>query len=155
MDWSMFTGVAGLVEFGCFDDKPLPLSSGQRVLREYQLFRSLHVLLAYLTVVGFLLRAVWAFTDSPIKNHKLVKVLPHVVDTLLLVLGVVMAYQLSISPFSGWLFAKLVGLVAYIGFGVLTMRGSTTETKVLGLAGALVSVGYIFAVAFSRNAWPF
>lgn len=119
------------------------------------MLRSVHLMLAYLTVVGFLLRAVWSLTNSPLKNHKLVKVLPHVIDTLLLVLGVVMAYQLSISPFSGWLAAKLVGLLAYIGFGVVTMRGTTTTTKLLGLVGALASVGYIFAVAFSRSAWPF
>ena len=77
------------------------------------------------------------------------------VDTLLLVLGLVMAIQLSLSPFSGWLAAKLVGLLAYIGFGVLTMRGTTIQLKLIGLVGALVSVAYIFAVAFSRAAWPF
>lgn len=119
------------------------------------MLRSVHLMLAYLTVIGFVVRAVWSLTQSPLKNHKLVKILPHVVDTLLLVLGVVLAYQLSISPFAGWLAAKLVGLLAYIGFGVVTMRGSTQGIKLLGLVGALVSVGYIFAVAFSRSAWPF
>ena len=118
------------------------------------MLRSLHVMLAYLTVIGFVLRAVWSLTDSPFKHHKLVKILPHVIDTLLLVIGVVMAYQLSIAPLEGWLAAKLVGLLAYIGFGVVTMRGSTTAIKLLGLVGALVSVGYIFAVAFSRSVWP-
>ena len=111
-------------------------------------------MLAYLTVIGFVLRAVWSLTDSPLKSNKLTKILPHVVDTLLLVLGVVMAYQLSLSPFEGWLAAKLVGLLAYIGFGVVTMRAPGLAAKLLGLVGALVSVGYIFAVAFSRNPWP-
>jgi len=119
------------------------------------MLRSVHLMLAYLTVIGFGLRAVWSLTESPFKNHKLTKILPHVVDTLLLVLGVVMAYQLTISPLEGWLAAKLVGLLAYIGFGVVTMRGSSKATKLLGLVGALVSVGYIFAVAFSRSPWPF
>lgn len=117
--------------------------------------RSIHLALAYLTVVGFVVRAVWALTDSPMRELKLVKILPHVVDTLLLVLGVLMAFQLSLSPVSGWLAAKLVALFAYIGFGVLTMRGPTRQLQLLGLAGALASIGYIFAVAFSRDAWPF
>ena len=117
--------------------------------------RIIHLALAYLTVIGFVVRAIWALTDSPMRQQKLVKILPHVVDTLLLVLGVAMAYQLSLSPFSGWLAAKLVGLLAYIGFGVLTMRGGTRRMQVVGLVGALGSVGYIFAVAFSREPWPF
>ena len=117
--------------------------------------RFIHLALAYLTVLGFVVRAIWALTGSPVREQKLVKILPHVVDTLLLVLGVVMAYQLSMSPFSGWLGAKLVGLLAYIGFGVVTMRGRTRAVQLAGLVGALGSAGYIFAVAFSRNPWPF
>ncbi len=113
-----------------------------------------HIALAYLTVAGFLLRAFWALTASPLREARLVKIAPHVIDTLLLVLGVMLALNLSMSPFSGWLGAKLIGLLAYIGFGVLTMRGGTRPLKLLGLAGALLSVGYIFAVAFTRSPWP-
>ena len=119
------------------------------------MLRSILVFLAYLTVAGFVVRAIWSLSGSGLREQKLVKVLPHVVDTLLLVLGVVMAFQLAISPFEGWLLAKLVGLLAYIGFGVATMRASEPGMKVAGLVGALVSVGYVFLVAFSRSAWPF
>lgn len=117
--------------------------------------RELHVILAYVTVIGFVLRAFWALTNAPIRSHTLVRVAPHVVDTLLLVLGIWMAVQLAISPFEGWLLAKLLGLLCYIGFGVLTMRASAQPLKLVGLVGALLSVGYIFAVAFSKQAFPF
>ena len=117
--------------------------------------KSSHIALAYLTVVGFVVRAIWAFTDSAMRTRKWVKIAPHVIDTLLLVLGVAMAISLSISPLEGWLAAKLVGLVVYIGFGVLTMRAAGIVPKVVGFVGALASVGYIFAVAFARTAWPF
>jgi uncharacterized membrane protein SirB2 len=117
--------------------------------------KTIHLTLAYLTVFGFVLRGIWALTDSAIRSEKWVKIVPHVIDTLLLVLGVAMAINLSISPLEGWLAAKLVGLLAYIGFGVLTMRAARTNMKVVGFVGALASVGYIFAVAFARNPWPF
>ncbi|MCZ6642470.1 MAG: SirB2 family protein [Gammaproteobacteria bacterium] len=111
--------------------------------------------LAYVTVVGFILRGIWVMLDSPIRQQKWVKIAPHVIDTLLLAAGVAMAISLSMSPFSGWLAAKFVGLLSYIGFGVLTMRATNIRLKILGFVGALVSVAYIFAVAMSRQVWPF
>lgn len=119
------------------------------------MLKALHIALAYLTVAGFLIRGIWALTDSPLRQEKWVKIAPHVVDTLLLTLGVIMAIQLSISPFSGWLAAKLLGLLAYIGFGVLTMRAANRTLQLAGFIGALLAVLYIFAVAFSRSPWPF
>ncbi len=119
------------------------------------MLRSIHLMLAYLTVLGFVVRGIWSLIDSPLKNQKWVRIAPHVIDTALLVLGVALAVQLSVSPLEGWLAAKLVGLLAYIGFGVLTMRASSRPLKVAGFAGALASVGYIFAVAFARAPWPF
>lgn len=115
---------------------------------------SIHLMLAYLTVLGFVVRGIWSLIDSPLKNQKWVRVAPHVIDTALLVLGVALAVQLSVSPLEGWLAAKLVGLLAYIGFGVLTMRASTRPLKLVGFVAALASVGYIFAVAFARDPWP-
>ena len=119
------------------------------------MLKTLHVVLAYVTVLGFLVRAGWAFIDSPMRQQKWVRIAPHVIDTGLLVLGIVLAVQLGLSPVSGWLGAKLIGLIAYIGFGVLALRARSPGLRVAGVAGALASVGYIFAVAFSRNPWPF
>jgi uncharacterized membrane protein SirB2 len=119
------------------------------------MLKLLHIVLAYLTVAGFVVRALWAFTDSPMRQQQWVRIAPHVIDTALLVLGVAMALQLGLSPVTGWLGAKLLGLLAYIGFGVLTLRASTTPLRAVGFVGALASVGYIFAVAFSRDPWPF
>ncbi len=119
------------------------------------MLKTIHLALAYVTVVGFILRGIWAIFEVPIRQQKWVKIAPHVVDTMLLAAGITMAISLSISPFSGWLAAKFVGLLGYIGFGVLTMRATNTRLKVFGFVGALVSVAYIFAVAMSRQAWPF
>jgi uncharacterized membrane protein SirB2 len=118
------------------------------------MLKALHVALAYLTVTGFVMRAVWALQGSALREEKWVRIAPHIVDTLLLVLGLVMAYQLSISPLSGWLGAKLLGLLAYIAFGVLTMRASRPPLQMVGLVGALLSVGYIFVVAYTRDPLP-
>jgi uncharacterized membrane protein SirB2 len=119
------------------------------------MLKALHIALAYLTVAGFVVRGIWALTDSPLRREKWVRITPHAVDTLLLAAGVALVFQLGLAPVSGWLGAKLAGLVAYIGFGVLTMRATKRRLQVVGFAGALLAVGYIFAVAFTRQPWPF
>lgn len=119
------------------------------------MLKSFHIMLAYLTVIGFVVRGIWSIVDSPLKQQKWVRIAPHVIDTLLLSLGVVLAIEIGASVFGGWLGAKLLGLLAYIGFGVLAMRAATKPLKIFGFAAALASVGYIFAVAFTRSPNPF
>ncbi len=119
------------------------------------MLKSLHIMLAYLTVLGFTVRGLWAVTDSPLRRQAWVRVVPHVIDTALLVLGVALAVQLGASLADPWLAAKLSALLAYIAFGVLTMRATARGLQLLGFAGALLSVAYIFAVAFTRSPLPF
>ncbi|MDP6375968.1 MAG: SirB2 family protein [Pseudomonadales bacterium] len=116
--------------------------------------KSIHIMLVYATVIGFVIRSIWAFTDNPLRGERWVRTVPHVIDTLLLILGVIMAYQISQSPFSGWLLAKLIGLLAYILFGVLTLRATAAMPRAIGFVGAMTSVGYMFAVAFTRDPLP-
>lgn len=117
--------------------------------------KAFHIALAYLTVASFVIRGVWAIAQSPLRDEKWVRIAPHVIDTLLLSLGVVLAVRLSLSPFSGWLAAKLVGLLVYIGLGVVTMRARSRSVQLAGFVAALLTVLYIFAVAVSRSPWPF
>jgi uncharacterized membrane protein SirB2 len=117
------------------------------------MLKTLHFSLAFLTVAGFVIRAGWAYSAPQMLQQKWVRIAPHVIDSLLLILGVVLAFSLPDGPMQGWLGAKLIALLAYIGFGVMTLRGSGM-TRHLGVVGALVSVGYIFMVAFSRQVWP-
>jgi len=118
------------------------------------MIKVLHFTLAMLTVAGFVIRAGWSFSNSELLQQKWVKIAPHVVDTLLLMLGITLAFSLPEGPWQPWLGAKLLALLGYIGFGVLTMRG-VGATKVLGLSGALLCIAYLFGVAYTQQAWPF
>ncbi|XOV83228.1 MAG: SirB2 family protein [bacterium] len=118
------------------------------------MLKTLHFSLAFLSVAGFVIRAGWSYGGSDLLQEKWVKIAPHVVDTLLLTLGVVLAFSLPEGSAKGWLLAKLIALVAYVGFGVMTLRGRGV-IRHIGLAGALLSVGYIFLVAYSRSPLPF
>ncbi len=122
------------------------------------MLKSMHVMLAYATVVGFILRAFWSLSANQasraLARTKAARVLPHVIDTALLGIGAALAVMAQMPLLEGWLGAKLAGLAAYIGFGVLTLRGRSTALKSIGLVGALLSVGYVLAVAFTRQAAP-
>lgn len=118
------------------------------------MLKSFHVTLAYLTAVGFLLRGLWSVLDSPLRDERWVRVVPHLVDTTLLVLGVTLAVQIGASLADAWLAAKMTALLAYIGFGVLAMRGSTRTLKIFGFCASLLALAYLFLVAYTRSPWP-
>jgi uncharacterized membrane protein SirB2 len=121
-----------------------------------QLIKEFHVALAFITVAGFVTRAALAMAANPLRDTKFVRIAPHVIDTLLLLFGITLAVHLSLSPLTnGWLMAKIVALFAYIGFGVMTMRASSTPLRLVGFVGALASVAYIFAAAYSKQVIPF
>ena len=121
-----------------------------------QLLKELHVAFAYLTVASFVVRGLMSIADSPMRNAKWVRIAPHVIDTFLLLFGVALAVALSLSPLAnGWLMAKIIGLLAYIGFGVMAMRARSRPLKIVGFVLAIASVGYIFAVAYSKQVMPF
>ncbi len=119
------------------------------------MLKSFHITLAYLTVIGFVVRGLWSIIDSPMREQKWVRVMPHIIDTALLGIGVVMVFSIGASFTDGWLAAKMLALLAYIGFGVMTMRAKSKGMKIAGFLLALASVGYLFAVAFSRSPLPF
>lgn len=121
-----------------------------------QLLKELHVALAYITVAGFVIRGLMSLADSPMRNAKWLRIAPQVIDTFLLAFGIALAVTLSLSPLAnGWLMAKIVGLVAYVGFGVMTMRARSRPVKIVAFVAAIGSVGYIFAVAYSKQVMPF
>jgi len=117
--------------------------------------KAFHITLACLTATGFLVRGFWSVLDSPERNARWVRVAPHLVDTALLVLGVLLAVRIGASLTDPWLAAKMTALLAYIGFGVLTMRAPTRRLKIFGFVAALLTLVYLFAVAFTRSPWPF
>lgn len=122
----------------------------------YLVLKHLHVTCVVLSGLGFVLRGIWMLRDSPALKHRLVKVLPHLVDTVLLGSAILMAVASGQYPFvAGWLTAKLFGLLAYIVFGAIALkRGKTKAVRAGFLLLALTAYGYIVSVALTRNPLP-
>ena len=122
----------------------------------YLALKHLHVTCVVLSGLGFALRGWWMLNDSPWLKARLAKVVPHVVDTVLLGSALVMAWQSAQYPFvQGWLTAKFFGLLAYIVCGTMALKRARTKgRRVLFLVLALLAYAYIVSVALTRNPLP-
>jgi len=94
--------------------------------------------------------------ESPLLQVRLVKVLPHVNDALLILSAMGVAYLADLYPWEQpWMAAKLVALVAYILIGTVALkRGSTKAIRVMAWVLALAIFTYIVMVAMTHSPLP-
>lgn len=119
----------------------------------YIAFKHLHIACVILSGLGFLLRGILMLRDSPWLQARWLRIVPHVVDTLLFTAAVVLVVMSEQYPFvEPWLTAKVLGLIAYIILGSLTLKAGRGKTLrvVCGLL-AVLTFAYIVAVAMTRN----
>ena len=121
----------------------------------YLILKHLHVTCVVLSGLGFALRGWWMLNDSPRLKARLTRVVPHVVDTLLLGSALLMAWLSGQYPFAqGWLTAKFFGLLIYILCGTMALkRGKTKAQRSLFLVLAITAYAYIVGVALTRSPW--
>ena len=119
----------------------------------YFAIKNLHVTCVVLSATGFLLRGLWMITGSPLLQHRLTRVFPHIVDSLLLLSAIALAVMIQQYPFSaGWVTAKVFGLLAYILLGTVALkRGRTLGMRVVAFVAALLVYAWIVSVALTKN----
>jgi uncharacterized membrane protein SirB2 len=123
----------------------------------YLILKHLHVGCVVLSGAGFLLRGLWMLADSPLLQRRSVRIVPHVVDTVLLGSAIAMMLISQQYPFvSGWLTAKLAGLLLYIVCGTMALkRARSKPQRAAFLLAAVLSFAWIVSVALTRNALGF
>lgn len=116
----------------------------------YLLIKNIHMTAVGLSIFLFVIRAYWSVTCSNKLNSKAVRILPHIIDTILLVAGLTLAAM--IGPEQPWILAKIVGVLLYIGVGTYAIkRGKTPTTRAIA---AVIAVGifvYIIGIAIAHN----
>lgn len=119
----------------------------------YTGIKHIHLLCVALSGLGFFLRGLLMLADSSWLSRRWVKVVPHVNDTLLLLAALLLAALSGQYPFvNGWLTAKLLGLLAYIGLGVVALRpGRPKALRGAAWLAALAVFGWIVSVALTRQ----
>ncbi|MYN11601.1 regulator SirB [Pusillimonas sp. TS35] len=116
----------------------------------YLLIKHIHMTAAGLSILLFVIRAYWSITSSGLLQARLVKILPHIVDTVLLVAGVTLAAILG--PEQPWILAKIIGVLVYIGVGTVAIkRGRTPMTRAIAALFAIAIFVYIVGIALSHS----
>ncbi|MDB5933271.1 MAG: regulator SirB [Massilia sp.] len=123
---------------------------------EYLTVKHVHVGCAALSGSLFLLRGVWMLRASPQLQRRWVRIVPHLLDTLLLASAITLATWSAQYPFAqDWLSAKLIALLGYIVLGTIALkRGRTRTTRTWAFVGAIALFGYIVAVAVTKHPLP-
>ena len=123
---------------------------------DYASLKFTHISCVAISYVMFVLRGIWMMRESALLQRRWVKIVPHLVDTLLLASAVALAVMSHQYPLSnGWLTAKIVGVLIYIGLGTVALkRGKTRRTRVTAWLAAQAVFFYIVAVAITRQPLP-
>ena len=119
----------------------------------YLLLKQVHIACAALSITGFAARGILMLRDSPWLNFRLVRIAPHVVDTVLLASAIALAWESRQYPFvQSWLTAKLIALVIYVLLGTMALkRARSKPARALAFFLALGTALYIVSVALTRN----
>lgn len=146
---------------------------------DYFVVKTIHQGAVVLSICGFFARGVGALTGAAWVQRRAAKTLPHLVDTVLLLSALALAWMLQLHPGNApWLLAKIIGLLAYIGLGMLALKERRAAPELVdppgGRAGedgpggitkpgrpmplraaawiaALVTFGWIVSVAISKQ----
>jgi uncharacterized membrane protein SirB2 len=116
------------------------------------MIKMFHLIFILLSIVSFVGRVILAQMDSEMLEQKWVKIGPHIVNTLLLITGFTLVFQGGwLSGEYGWIVAKIIALLGYVGLGTLAIKSQGT-LRWQAFAGAMACFVYIAIVAVSKQA---
>jgi len=119
----------------------------------YLLLRHLHRACALLSLLGFGARWLGVMAGQAWTQRRPAKTLPHLVDTVLLLSALALAFGAGINPGDApWLATKIVLLLVYIGLGFVALEPARpVPLRALAGIAALAVFGHIVAVAFTKH----
>ena len=119
----------------------------------YTVLKYIHVSSVIFSYLLFLTRGIWMMHSSAQLQQRWVKIIPHVIDTVLLTSAITLAVLIQQYPLANaWLTAKVAGLLLYIGLGITAFRfGKTYPIKVGAWIMAQIVFFYIVLVALTKN----
>ncbi len=119
------------------------------------MLKHIHLFFVAIVVIVFIGRVLIAQFKPELLAHKAMKIVPHILASLLLLTGIALVFQGNwLSGDYGWIVAKLLAMFGFIGLGMVTIR-EQGERRWYAFAGSLLMVFYIVKVAITKQAFFF
>jgi uncharacterized membrane protein SirB2 len=124
---------------------------------DYFALKLVHQSAVALSLTGFFVRGGASLSGARWVHGRLAKTLPHIIDSVLLLSALTLAWMLRLTPMnSPWLLAKIAGLVVYVGLGVVALRpGRSAVVRATAWVAALATAGWIVSVAMTKSVFGF
>jgi uncharacterized membrane protein SirB2 len=120
------------------------------------LLKHLHLTFVALSMLIFIVRGVWLFTQSSMLASRFSKIAPHAINGIMLITGIALAATVGLSPSDHpWLLAKIIGIVIFIALGVAAFKVKQPLVQKALWIDALIVFIYIASVATTKNPWGF
>ncbi|MCE9659580.1 MAG: SirB2 family protein [Burkholderiales bacterium] len=120
---------------------------------EYASLKAIHQAAVALSLAGFFGRGLASMRGAAWVRGRLARTVPHVVDTVLLASALGLAWTWRHVPAAApWLTAKVVGVVVYIGLGMVALRpGRPLPVRAAAWVAALATFAWIVSVAITKS----
>lgn len=94
------------------------------------ILKQIHIMLAFSTVVFFVIRFSLNEFNKNIIRHRFFKTAPHVVDTFLLITGIMLAWAYKVTPLDAmWFLVKIILIMFYIICGFIAMKSMSRKKR--------------------------
>ncbi|HEY8025043.1 MAG TPA: SirB2 family protein [Burkholderiaceae bacterium] len=124
---------------------------------DYYAIKHFHMACAASSGCLFLMRGYWMICNPILLQRRWVRIVPHLVDTMLLISATVLVILSRQYPFvEPWLTAKVAALVLYVILGTIALKKGRTKTvRVIAFIAAIAAFAYICTVAITKLPLPF
>ena len=115
------------------------------------MIKSIHLVFILASFVSFSGRMALSVIKPEWLQNKILKITPHIIDTILLLSGITLVIQGNwLEGEYGWILSKFILLLGYIAFGVMAMRFKGIKRWV-AFAAAIAFYVSIFVIAITKN----
>ncbi len=115
------------------------------------MIKLIHLIFIFSSFISFNGRIALSVFKPVLLQNKLIKIAPHVIDTLLLLSGFTLVFQGNwLDGEYGWIISKFILLLGYVGLGVLAMRLKGVNRWVAFVAAIICFIA-IFITAITKN----
>jgi len=120
---------------------------------DYATIKTVHQAAVALSVTGFFARGLGSLLGAQWVAGRPARTLPHVVDSVLLASALLLAWTLRLSPTQApWLLAKIIGLLVYIGLGMVALKPARpVPVRAAAWIAALATFAWIVSVAITKD----